>query len=124
MSSSLANQSNSLIKLTRLLLDRTVEGKLTWEATPHKSVFVAGLPDGAVRVKQPSEGLGLGLPVDSDIVLEVLNTEGSVIAELRTSGFGDRNHLEADTLRELYETVRRQVLRVDETIEDLINFLK
>jgi hypothetical protein len=102
----MADQSD----LVNTILERTREGKLTWEELS-LSGFLTRVGQTMIIIDRPrgNELPSIRITDESGKLLEII--EGPVLAG---SGLGSK-----ELLSEVYELARRQALRVDETLLDL-----
>jgi hypothetical protein len=106
--------------LLERLIDRTDQGKVSWEITAEKGTYQASFPNYAVRIfTRPSETWG-----QIDYVLTLHDEGGEMVdqiadVELRDSGFDDAYK----RMEHLYNQARRKAMGVDKAIDDLLSEL-
>ena len=97
------------------LLERTDQGKVSWDGAPSDDTFIVTL--GSVSVS-----IGTLDPFLDEVVLRISNNEGRLLESLDTmsaEGRSLKNHL-----LDLYFKVRRQALGVDSQLDDLLKALE
>jgi len=117
-----ATDEDKMIALAAKLLERTAAGKLHWEDTGFEDMFMASMEDASFRLAK--EG-------PEDYSLTVLSPRGRVIAELHRVPPDYENQPVPERLggtgypplRSLYDLARRDALKVDETIDNLLQKL-
>lgn len=108
---------DKLRKLIDRLLVKTRAGELQWSETPTQDAFQASFPSYSLELERE----------DTTIYIRVLNAEGNVLEwtsdqKMRTEG----NWKNADDIRkldELYALARRQALRVEKALDELLNVI-
>lgn len=107
-----------LIGILTLLITKTTEKTITWEASASENIFLVSLPECTVSiVRQPAVRTPTGFR-GGKFLMSVRNAEGRVIDFLSASPESPEGEVYAQ-LGELYELARRQALRIDETLERL-----
>ena len=108
-------------KLSTLLVElakRTRIGSFSWERTAAEGVYQASFPRYSVRISVRPTLVG-----SEDYVVTILNSEGTVIEQAADTDFADRLQNALPLMSEMYSAARRQVLRVDEAIDDILGEL-
>lgn len=108
-------------KLTTLLVElakRTRNGSFAWERTAVDGVYQASFPRYSVQISTRSTPAG-----SDDYVVKILNSEGTVIEQAADADFANRLQNASPLMSEMYNTARRQALRVDEAIDDILGEL-
>ncbi len=114
-----------LWQLVKRLLEKTIEGSISWEATPRGNNYQTAFPKFSVRIGEirPS---GQEAP---DYVITVYDEDGleierasdvelrNSVEELKISGDAFR------TMSDLYSRARRAALGVDEALDHLLSSL-
>lgn len=108
---------DKLRKLIDRLLVRTRAGELQWSETSSQDAFQASFPSYSLELER----------ADTTIYIRVLNSEGKVLEwtsdqKMRTEG----NWKNADDIRkldELYALARRQALRVEKALDELLSVI-
>ena len=109
------------------LLERTKEGRLTWNPTATMDEFVASVGDVSISIREISQGPLF--PVRHR--MEIINSEGWAIDSLDSGEFpmeGVSGTLASPgqivKLRDLYETARRSKFDVQSTLDKLVEDLR
>jgi hypothetical protein len=89
--------------LAGLILEKTQEGKLTWER----------LSSGAFATIIGRSNIVVDQTKNSNIMMRITNEDGLVVETLSSHDRLDQ------TLEELYELARRRALRVDEVLSEI-----
>lgn len=103
-------QESKMVELADQLLRSTRARKLDWDEGIEKNSFTVHFPDVSLSIVNSVSGF---------FTLELINDEGDVIETL-PSRPGNTAY---DTLREIYDMARRQVLDIDGTINKAIEYL-
>lgn len=96
------------------ILKRTSEGKLSWSELS-RTGFTAPIEPNVLIVDQTIDRRG-----SVEYILRIANEQGTVL-ESATEGADD---FAPGLVQQIYETARRQALRVDETLLNLKNALE
>ena len=111
----------SIEKLVATLLQGTQNGTIEWEKTSRISEFRTSIKTGSITVDKwdwtHEETGATGTSAD----ISVLNAAGE---KIDTCVGIDGTGTDFDKLAQLHETVRRKVLKVDETIESIFKELQ
>ena len=104
------------------LIDRTDQGKVSWEITADKGSYQASFPSYAVRLFARENDRYADQEVD--YVLTIHDESGEMVDEitdtaLRESGFDEAYK----KMGHLYNEARRKAMGVDKVIEDLLSEL-
>ncbi|SRR5271170_6560920 len=94
-------------ELVNTVLERTREGKLTWEELSLTG-FLTRVGQTMIIIDRPHGGVTRPL-------MRITDENGKVLETIEPADWGDTGQL----LSEVYELARRQALRVDETLSDL-----
>jgi hypothetical protein len=107
------------IKLITLLHDKTLNNKLTWEATTDENSFITSFSDYTVKIEGYSTEQG------SYYTLTVLDSLANVIDEVYDYNFdnSDFNQDPEAYMRELYQSARRQASGIDEALDSILRQL-
>lgn len=114
---------NNVTNLIRRLDYATRQGLVTWRLTDRKNAFLySGSSSGVLLYSQDDDG-------KMPFVLDILDSTGNVVDTVRSHGRGTYTGryepigTSGRALAALYERVRRQALRVDDRIEQLLDEL-
>lgn len=114
-----------MIKIYKDLVNKlqaaTEERKIEWERTSGKNEFQVAIGKYSVSVRyQPAMTMFLiGGEVGESVSLLLWNDKGDKIDEV-TERLGDNDY---PVLFQLYENVRRSIMKVKETLEEILNDL-
>lgn len=107
--------------LIQRLLEKTKEGEIRWIETPSMDAFQASFANYSVEIEQEENGT---------MCLRVYNKDGRVLESITNleiiSSDGDyyHNQEQARSLIDLHNLARRQSLKVNDALEDLLSQLK
>lgn len=105
-------------EIVNILIEKTKSGKVSWEETSMSNRFIVNIGMNAIVVGY------IDKPFDNECqsyTIDILNLLGCTV-EKTTIGHNDK---EGYTLMEqLYNIVKRNVMKVDETLDDIISDLK
>jgi hypothetical protein len=104
---------NKLTKILMELVQKTDKGSLAWEPTAEEGVYQVSFPRFTVQLS----------PNGPDIVLSILNSEGTIIEEAADAEFSDHIPAPYQTMKKLYANARRQALGVDAALDELLDEL-
>ncbi len=113
---------DKLIRIARLIYEKTKNGEIKWEATADEGTFQASLSNYSILIRR--------LPNVSPVItlvgnptyfaLQICNEQGQVIEELT-----DYDAVAADfKLGELFELARRMAMDVEKALDELIGTLE
>ncbi len=104
-----------IAQLVKRVHDQTQAGKIPWEETENDKVFQASFPTYTIRYSVRGD----------DYVLTIYNDQGSVVERVDDTNFAeDEVGFEPyPTMRETYESARRQALGVEKAIDDILHYL-
>jgi len=120
----MAEPKDKLASLAERLLNRTRAGGITWEETDRSGYFVATLEGGSVTVGRPLEGpYELNVRNDRGAIMDEATVQPSNIISQSVLGTEAAKTL-ARLVPTLHETVRRDALNVDVTLDSLLDQLK
>jgi hypothetical protein len=104
--------------IVRLLDQRTRDGTLQWEATAKDGVFQTSFPRQTLR-------MGFDPYQDSHYLVQILDDRGRVVDEIREERGTVLGHpLHSETFARLYSAARQQAMRVDETLDEVLERLQ
>ena len=109
----------SIDKLVKTLLDGTKNGTIDWETTARKTEFRTRISTGAIAVDKWDWSPEQSDETVTNVDITVFNEAGEKIDTCLASGGADFGKL-----AQLHETVRRKVLKVDETLESIFKELQ
>ena len=106
------------LQLFREVLAKTKAGRMRWEPTANETEFFNVLPSGSTLLVSKSRQQDSYGNYDDDFALVLRNGEQDLLRVASdVQGVGLRG------LSELYEFVRRQALRVDATVDQVLGDL-
>ena len=103
--------ANKAIEIAQQLLHATMTGKVTWQEMPQDDRFQTSFTDVSAIISESEDGR---------CALYILNNKGRVICELAPPSMATESFA---ILKALYTVARLQALRVDETLDKLLNDL-
>jgi hypothetical protein len=113
-----------LIQLIQGLHRGTLEGKIHWERTAAKGVYLANFPEYAVRISV--EPIFLDQPSSArNYYVRIYNVNGDMLEEItdrqftKTPQFNPR-----EVMMETYNEARHQAMGADQAIEALLKVLQ
>ena len=112
---------NKISEILDGLINRTEEGKLTWQTTVNRDTFITAVGTIGIRVKLLDDFLEIHR-------IEIQNDEGLTVQVLQTSGLikGSKNDAtpeQAQQLSQLFALARSSALNTDLTLEQLAKSL-
>ena len=107
-------EDSKAVKFFDEVLSKTKDGKIRWQPTATDCDFIAAV--GGHFTLSISEYMSEGFP---NYVLVLKDQEGRVLTRVTN---GDRR-ITYQSIAELYETARRQALRVDDKIDQILGEL-
>lgn len=110
---------DKLVEILEVLLDKTSRREVDWEETSRQNSYKTSFPKQTVFI---SGGITSIEPTLSSI--EIRNSLGQVIESARGSELETVKANSAEKLIALIELVRRQVLMVEEELEDVLKNLR
>jgi len=119
----------NIAEIAKLVLERTQEGRLAWEATAGENSYLATLGNQSVRISRGYDGMESNAPVYS---LSVLNKDGLEIENLSTpigewmKALQERafaTPIDKNTLPMIFLLARRRALEVDKELDELAKVL-
>lgn len=108
--------------LVVLLSRKTKEGKLAWSATERNGVFQVSFPSHSVRIFEklvPHDEGGQRL----DMVAQIIDYNGDVVEEVSDEDLKGMVAGPYTTMRDMFETARRQAMGVESAIDGIIDEL-
>lgn len=103
---------DKLIRLARLIYEKTKNGEIKWEATPDEGTFQASLASYSILVTRAPDG---------EPTLQICNEQGQVMEELTWS---DAVNADFREMVELFELARRIAMGVEKALDELIGTLE
>jgi len=94
--------------ILKSLLEKSKAKQIEWSSfgeTPYDDDYVVSFPKSSVNVFRSHGVIGA----------TIMNSVGTVVGSISS----DENESDAEMLKELFESAREQVFRIDETLEDL-----
>ena len=105
-----------LARLLERLHNRTMDGKVKWEATARKNVYQVAFPEYVIQVGPDDSG---------DIVLRLYNQDNILLEIVRVEAIQHYLQLNAlEIMSELYTAARRTALNTDKAVDDLLSALE
>lgn len=115
---------SKLIKIIKRLSKQTDDNKLNWAETSNENEFIVSFPDYSILLAlEPSRKF----PGSDDVVLTILNGEGSIIEEVRDTEFDKIDFMDIppyDFMIGILNRVRKQVLGIDQALDSILFELK
>lgn len=114
-----------LIEISKALLTRTKQGRVTWVPTEKLDVFEVDFPDYSIRIARAPMFSG---GTREACKIEIYNNEGRLIDAAtsykmeKDGGFPEGENI-TGVLDELYELARRQALGTDRALDELLSRL-
>ncbi len=100
------------------LLERTEEEKLDWKTTSDRDTFLVALKDSSISINYSfSEDRGKGF-----YTFDFRNETGDIAESVSMYEFSD-NKTELEKAKKLYNLVRQQSLRIDQTVDRILEQL-
>jgi hypothetical protein len=111
---------DKIVRLVRLLLEKTKAGEIRWEETIDPNTFQCSLINYSVLISQRSvSGMpGLTEPMRS---LRICNEEGKTIEEVTDAVPSLLGGVE---LKELFEVVRRDAMGLEKALDEMLHLLE
>lgn len=111
-------KDEKLVRLARLLYERTKDGDIRWEETALRDTFQCSFPSYSVLISQKSfSGLADPKPMR---ILKICNEEGKTIEEISDAAPPLSGRIE---LKELFELARRDAMGVEKALDEILDFL-
>ena len=110
------NDQEKLSQIAESLCARTQAGSVTWNETADPDKFVTSLEDYSIAIEAESE---------YKISLQLVNSKGRPIAAMEA--FRAQTPPKSTTWKtfsDLYEMARRQALKIDQALDDVLNRVK
>jgi hypothetical protein len=107
---------DKVVRLVRLLVERTKAGEIRWEETPTMNTFQCSVSNYSVLISQRSFVDISGMVQ----TLTVCNEEGKIIEEVD----GEELRSEGVQLRELFELARRNAMGVEKALDEMLHLLE
>ncbi len=95
------------------IIAKTKSGELAWEATYDDETFETNFRSSSVRITQMASG--------TTVAITILGIDGVILEQLNTH---EVDYVYGQQMNELYAIVRRKALKIDETLDALLNELK
>jgi hypothetical protein len=112
---------DKMVKVIQLLAERTEAGKIQWEETEASGAFQAAFATYSVRLsKRPSRDRDEA----DDIVLQIVNDDGTVVEEVSDVDMHARMENAYRTMKAIYDVARRTALGVEQALDALIGDLE
>jgi hypothetical protein len=113
----MTDTTDAMVELLRIYLDKTLAGKIRWEAESDLQALFHTVGDAQLRI----------YPRDRDgawpFVLQALNSNGIVVGQIASEQRSEDGDLEdapwGDDLTTLYRAARDSALRITETLDRL-----
>jgi len=113
-------QDEKALALLDEILAKTTAGRVPWEPSVSGDTLLAAIKGKYSLILKPYTGID---SYGNEVGLPSLVMKDASDREILTVT-SDLDGVNMDALTELYETARRQALRVDQQVEDLISDLK
>jgi hypothetical protein len=113
--------NDKYVRLVNRLVQLTREGSLTWESTVGMDTYQSSFPTYGVRIWSDERDGG-----ELDYVLQIVNSEGTVIDEIRDTSFAPGDFGQSSAFREmgdLFRLAKRKALGADEAIDRILKDL-
>ena len=117
--------NDKLIRLARLIYEKTKNGEIKWEATADEGTFQASLSNYSILIKRsPTVSMLAPTALLSTtyfyFILQICNEQGQVIEELTQSEAAAADF----KIEELFELARRMAMDVEKALDELIGTLE
>lgn len=100
--------------LVDAMVAKTNSGELVWEATFDDDMFETTLKSSSIRIMKNN----------NRFIITVLGKDGAVLERFNNDDLGLQRPQYEDIVKNIYEVIRRKALKVDETIDALLDELK
>ena len=107
-------EQEKITQLITKLVERTEEGKITWEETAEAGTYQTSFPEYSIQVRQTWHEEG------AEAFLRLYNQEGKIIEQLSSDSLP---RPDSRTLLELYNAARRNAMGVEAAVTSILNFL-
>lgn len=111
---------SKMLVLAERLLERTLTGAQRWEETDRSTVFATVVGDASLLVSRNEVADSWSLVVENAVGQTLERADVMPGSSFTSSAAENRM---TDAVIQLYETVRRKVLQVDETLDRILNDL-
>ena len=116
--------NEKLLKIAKKLIERSQAGEIGWSETADANTYSAAFPEYSVTIahyRAPNDFLGIyAFSVYNEKGTEIESVRGDNIVKFTDQGIDETS---AQQLAPLYEVARRQALKSDEILDDLLTRL-
>ncbi len=107
------SDNKKILEVLAVVFAATQNRKLVWKETPSKGVYAAPLPEASILIGDSG----------GQVFLSIKNAKGDTIETISNSRKAAIDIFNAYDLDSLYATVRKEVLGVDQTFDNIIKRL-
>ena len=108
-----------MARLLARLVEKTDQGKVSWEETEQTDVYQAAFPGYSVRISY-REATGLLALGTTDYLLSIFNEDGTQIDEASDVDLKSDYSDSFNRMKKLHEDARRKALGVDEALDKIL----
>lgn len=113
--------SSKFEKLIKILNEKTKKGELNWEVTASPNLYQTSFSNSSVQIFtkciEPEDSYEQEL---TDYIVQILNEDGNLIDEIKSSQYRTADFMMNMMIQELYEEARRSAMKADETIDNIL----
>jgi hypothetical protein len=113
---------NKIIKMIRLLQQRTDDKKISWEETIHDNTYQSAFPVYTIQIGQYTNENSIRKPID--YYIRILDDENKVIEEATDIDLNNEEPFSYQIMENLYKNVRRQVMGFDKALDSILSELE
>ena len=111
-----------LIKMIRLLQQRTDDKKISWEETIHDNTYQSAFPTYTIQIGQYPNEDSFGKTID--YFIRILDEYNKVIEEATDVDLKNEVEYSYNIMGNLYRSARRQAMGVDKALDSILSELE
>ena len=111
-----------IARVATALSNQTLQNKITWKQTEDATTFVVSFPQYSVFISKEEFEDSYGREQAAH-VLRITNENGEIVEEV--TSYDLQSHLSDSwgTLKEMYETARRQAMGVEKALDSILEII-
>ena len=112
-----------IARLVKVLSNQTKDQELKWNETETEGIYEISFKNYSVRLSKNQKFNEIIQDFEPIIILELANQNGEIIEQITDENLGKLIHDPYGTMKEMYETARRQAMGVESALDEILSLI-